>query len=97
MSNQLRTTLDVAVHAVVAAVIVAAFTIDDDLPRFRRFTITGTAIGDDTRFPKEVKLIFLPNGEATIAKWWNGWTCAAVSNERATRDLYGAIFGTGST
>jgi len=53
------------------------------------------AYGDDPHWSKPVKITFSPTGGPTTITWLtNDWTTTSIGDERANRDLYGAIFGT---
>ena len=68
---------------------------DDPLPTFRTFTMWAIAYGDDPHWSKPVKITFSPTGEPTRVEWLqNNGTFTSTGDERANRDLYGAIFGT---
>jgi len=68
---------------------------DDPLPTFRTFTMWAIAYCDDAHWSKPVKITFSPTGEPTTVEWLqNNGTFTSTGDERANRDLYGAIFGT---
>jgi hypothetical protein len=69
----------------------------DDGPHFEHFVVHGVAIGDGDLDYRPVIITFRPGGEPTIVKVGDpegGLNFTAISDDRATRDLYGAIFGT---